>query len=183
MHGNYGMRIGDHSFIPPRDIACTVGFLPDGTLTIRTFSELKSIEPTLKAYRQTPPCLLEQGAQNPGLVHEYNRNWGTTVGGDTIIRRSAIGLSKDRRWLFYALGDSVTAQSLGKAMEVVGAHDAAQLDVNYSYPRLLLAERGQGGLPLLTEPIIPDIKFNPSEYVSTPSQRDFFYLTRKREAS
>jgi outer membrane protein TolC len=119
------------------------------------------------------------GGWNPGLLHEFNRNWGATVGGDTIIRRSAIGLSKDKKHLFYALGDAVTAQSIGRAMITVGAHDAAQLDVNHSYPRFLLFEKADGGA-VATAPIIPDIKFNPSEYVRTPSQRDFFFLTRKQ---
>jgi hypothetical protein len=35
----------------------------------------------------------------------------------------------------------VTAQSLSQAMKAVGVEDAAQLDVNYSYPRFLLYDR------------------------------------------
>mgnify|MGYP000908345540 CR=1 FL=1 len=179
MHGNYGMRIGERLFIPPRGIACDVGRNEEGGLVIGTHDALTEVEPTLVWYRQTPPCLVEGGAPNPGLLHEFNRNWGATVGGDTIIRRSAIGLSQDKKYLFYALGDAVTAQSLGRALLTVGAHDAAQLDVNYSYPRFLLFERGEGG-PSATGPIIPDIKYNPADYVRTASQRDFFYVTRKQ---
>ncbi len=179
MHGNYGMRMGDRVFLPPRAIACDVAMGPSGQVVIATHEVLEPTEPKLLWYRQTPPCLVEGGEPNPGLLHEFNRNWGATVGGDTIIRRSAVGLSKDKRHLFYALGDAVTAQSIGRAMIVVGAHDAAQLDVNYSYPRFLLFERGEGGAAA-TAPIIPDIKYHPSEYVRTPSPRDFFYLTRKR---
>jgi hypothetical protein len=179
MHGNYGMRIGERVFIPPRGIACDVGIDRKGILVIGTHDALEAVEPSLAWYRQTPPCLVENGEPNPGLLHEFNRNWGATVGGDTIIRRSAIGLSKDKKHLFYALGDAVTAQSIGRAMITVGAHDAAQLDVNHSYPRFLLFEKADGGA-VATAPIIPDIKFNPSEYVRTPSQRDFFFLTRKQ---
>jgi hypothetical protein len=179
MHGNYGMRIGERLFIPPRGVACDVGLTKDDSIVIGTHESLAEVEPTFAWYRQTPPCLVEGGEPNPGLLHEFNRNWGATVGGDTIIRRSAIGLSKDKKHLFYALGDAVTAQSLGRALLAVGAHDAAQLDVNYSYPRFLLFERGEGG-STATAPIIPDIKYNPADYVRTPSQRDFFYLKRKR---
>lgn len=179
MHGNYGMRIGERLFIPPRGFACDVGLSKNDIIVIGTHESLADVEPSFSWYRQTPPCLVEGGDPNPGLLHEFNRNWGAAVGGDTIIRRSAIGLSKDKKHLFYALGDAVTAQSLGRALLTVGAHDAAQLDVNYSYPRFLLFERGEGGSSA-TGPIIPDIKFNPADYVRTPSQRDFFYLTRKR---
>ncbi len=182
MHGNYGMRIGEKLFLPPRDFACTVLRGPDGGLQISTFSALKDPDATSGWYRQTPPCLIENGEPNKGLLHEFNKNWGAAVGGDTIIRRSAIGLSKDKRYLFYALGDATTAQSIGRAIEVVGAHDAAQLDVNYSYPRFFLFERGVAGASI-AEPIIQDIKYSPGEYVGTPSQRDFFYVTKKKNPS
>lgn len=183
MHGNYGMRVGDKLFIPPRDIACTIGKSPDGSLDIRTFSKMKEAEPSLSWFRQTPPCLVEAGEPNPGLLHEFNRNWGATVGGDTIIRRSAFGLSKDKRYAYYALGDAVTAQSLGRAMQAVGAHDAAQLDVNYSYPRFMLYEASEGGVPMATAPLLPDLKYSPTDYVGAPSQRDFFYVTRKKRSA
>ncbi|HTJ83836.1 MAG TPA: phosphodiester glycosidase family protein [Polyangiaceae bacterium] len=182
MHGNYGMRIAQDTFIPPRDIACTVAANADGNLTVRTFSKATDAWDRALWYRQTPPCLVEQGEPNPGLLFEFNKNWGAAVGGDTIIRRSAFGVSKDGKHFFYGLGDAVTAQSIGRAMLAVGAWDAAQLDVNYSYPRFLLFDHGEGGASA-THPIIPDIKYSPSEYVRTPAQRDFFYVTKKREAS
>jgi hypothetical protein len=194
MHGNYGMMAGGVTFIPPRDIACTVAFFTPGKskgeadaqrpeLAIRTWSKIADRREEMSAFRQTPPCLVENGEPNPGLLSEFNRNWGATVGGDTIIRRSAIGISKDRRHLFYALGDAVTAQSIGRAMQVVGAHDAAQLDVNYSYPRFVLFEQNPNGFPIATSPIVPDVKFSPTDYVVGAQQRDFFYLTRKKTQS
>ena len=178
MHGNYGMKLGTDVFLPPRDIGCTVARKQDGSMAIRTFSTLKEQDAQISWYRQTPPCLIENGEPNPGLLHEFNKNWGAAVGGDTIIRRSAIGLSSDGKFLFYGLGESTTAQSIGRAMQAAGAHDAAQLDVNFIYPRFFLFEHGESG-PSLGSPLIPDLKFNPAEYARTPAQRDFFYLKRK----
>ncbi len=180
MHGNYGMKIGNDQFIPPRDIGCTVMRKQDGSLDIRTFSEVKVEASALPWYRQTPPCLVENGEPNPGLLHEFNKNWGAAVGGDTIIRRSAIGISKDGRFLFYGLGESTTAQSIGRAMLAAGAHHAAQLDVNYIYPRFFLFEQAEGG-PALTNPLIPDLKFRAGEYARASQQRDFFYIARKNQ--
>lgn len=181
-HGNYGMRVGTHELLPPRDIACTLAKDGAGALTIRTFSAIKEQEPTFEWYRQTPPCLVEQGAPNKGLLHEFNKNWGAAVGGDTIIRRSALGMSKDGRYLYYALGDATTAQSIGKAMIAVGAFNAAQLDINFSYPRFFLYEHGAAG-PSIAEGIIPSLKHKPTEYVGISQQRDFFYVTRKKSAT
>jgi len=42
----------------------------------------------MNGYRQTPPCLVEQGKVNTALESvEYNKNWGATVSGETVIRR------------------------------------------------------------------------------------------------
>jgi hypothetical protein len=183
-HGHYGMMIAGDTFLPPRDIACTVGLFKDGSLRIRTWPALKASEPEMAAYRQTPPCLVEQGKENDALSVEYNRNWGAAVGGETVIRRSAIGIDKAGRTLFYGLGESVTAQALARAMHVAGAESAAQLDVNYSYPRFLLYGKQPGvDGPRAKEALIPGIKFVSWEYVGDASPRDFFYLTRHRRSS
>lgn len=186
MHGHYGMRIGDDAFLPPRDIACTIGFLRDGSMRIGTWTALAPIDPQMVAYRQTPPCLVENGAVHTALGEwgEYNRNWGAAVGGETIIRRSAIGITKDGRTLFYALGEAVTARALAHAMLAAGADSAAQLDVNYSYPRFLVYQRpGPAARPRATTSLIPGIKFAAWEYLDEPSHRDFFYLVRRRRSS
>ena len=62
--------------------------------------------------------------------------------------------------------------------------NAAQLDVNYSYPRFLVYERASDSEPPKAKSgLIPDLKFTSWEYVSEASPRDFFYLTRHRVAS
>ena len=37
MHGHYGMMLDGETFVPPRDIGCTVAMYKDGGLKIRTF--------------------------------------------------------------------------------------------------------------------------------------------------
>ncbi|MFO0758376.1 MAG: phosphodiester glycosidase family protein [Byssovorax sp.] len=184
-HGHYGMMLDGETFVPPRDISCTVGLYKDGSIRIRTWPELKPSEPDMLGYRQTPPCLVEQGKTNTVLdTGEYNRNWGAAVGGETVIRRSAIGIDKDGHTLFYGFGDAVTAQSLSQAMKAIGAMDAAQLDVNYSYPRFLLYERpAPDAPPKAASSLVPGVKFVSREYVEEPSPRDFFYLVRRKQTS
>lgn len=174
VHGRYGMRIGTDSFVPPRDTACTIA-ITGGRVRIGTWTQLET--DGASAYRQTPPCLVENGAPNPDLSDD-DKSWGASVSGATIIRRSALGLSADGRWLFYALGDAVSARTLGEAIHAAGAHTAAQLDVNYAFPRFLLVERGAGTIEV-NAPLVPDLRFNPSDYVVKPSDRDFFYVSRR----
>jgi hypothetical protein len=184
-HGHYGMMVDGETLLPPRDIGCTVALYKDGGVKIRTWTGVKDTEASMSAYRQTPPCLVQEGKVNNALeAGEYNRNWGATVSGETVIRRSAIGLDKTGRVLFYGLGEAVTAEALAHGMRAVGAEDAAQLDVNYSYPRFLLYEKPDGTQPpKVTSSLIPGIKYQRTEYTGGVELRDFFYLTRRRPTS
>ncbi len=185
-HGHYGMMLNGVEFLPPRDFACTFVRYRDGGFRIGTWSTLKGERARMQYFRQTPPCLLEAGELPPLLSHhEYAKTWGATVSGDTVIRRSAIGLNKQRNTLFYGLGEAMTAQALARGMRAAGAEQAAQLDVNFSYPRFLFYEHpGAGGPPLAKQSIIPNIDFTSDQYVTRPSIRDFFYLAREhRHAS
>ncbi|WP_437291747.1 phosphodiester glycosidase family protein [Sorangium sp. So ce406] len=182
MHGHYGMMLDGDTFLPPRDRACTIALYRNGAVRIRTWPELRGDEARMAAYRQTPPCLVEQGEPHQAL-YDSNRDWGATVSGETVIRRSAIGVDATGKRLFYGLGEAVTARTLAHGMKAAGAHDVAELDVNHAYPRFLLYDRGADGAPRATSAIIPDVEYKPEEYVAEPSPRDFFYLRRRRPDS
>lgn len=175
VHGHYGMRIENDTFVPPRDTACTIAIYRN-SVAIGTWSALDAR--SASAFRQTPPCLVEGGAVNEALHGDLDKGWGASVSGQTIIRRSAIGLTADKRRLLYGLGDAVSARSLAEAMRAAGATDVAQLDVNEAFPRFLLVERS-GGAVEVKAPLIPDIRYSPSDYVGKPSDRDFFYVSRR----
>lgn len=183
VHGHWGMMLDGETFLAPRDVGCTVARMKDGTVRIGTWKDLKAAEGDMRWYRQTPPCLVENDTTHPALEVEYAKGWGATVSGETVIRRSAVGVDATGRFLLFGLGDALTAQSLARAMKTAGAKDAAQLDVNYAYPRFLVYERTAGEPPKAKSAIIPDIKFRPAEYVTEPALRDFFYLARKKDES
>lgn len=184
-HGSYGMGLGDVDFLPPRDIACTFVHYDDGRYRIGVWSDLKKDRASMTYYRQTPPCLAENGKIHSLLhYHEYAKGWGATVSGDTVIRRSAIGLSKDGTIIYYGIGDAMTAQAVARGMVAAGAHSVAELDVNFSYPRFLMYEREQPDRPpMATSAIIPLIDYSKYQYVGQASTRDFFYLTREAQSA
>lgn len=183
VHGHWGMMLDGETYLAARDPGCTVALMKDGSMRIGTWKDLKAVEGDMRWYRQTPPCLVENDTTHPALDVEYAKGWGATVSGETVIRRSALGVDATGRYLIFGLGDALTAQSLARAMKAAGAKDAAQLDVNYVYPRFLMYERPEGQPPKAKSAIIPDIKFRPAEYVGEPALRDFFYLTRKKTES
>jgi hypothetical protein len=179
-HGHYGMAIDGVEYLPPRDYACTFAKYRDGRMRIATFSKMKGETKSMQYYRQTPPCLVEDGELHSQLhYHEHAKGWGATVSGETVIRRSAIGLSQDGKLLFYGLGELMTAQAIARGMQAAGAHGVAELDVNHAYPRFLFFDRPVAAEPpKATSAIIPSLEYYSDQYVTRPSRRDFFYLTR-----
>jgi hypothetical protein len=186
-HGGWGMGVGAETLAPPKPEGCTVA-LHDGAVEVRTWSNLPSSHASpgatpLTSFRQTPPCLVERGDLQAALLGpEKPRAWGLSETGSVDIRRSALGVSQDGRTLFYGLGEEITPRALAGAMKAAGAFDAAELDVNWSYTRFLVyaPPTSPGAIPEVRATLIPKIKHAPRQYVAKPSERDFFYLVRRR---
>ncbi len=185
-HGTWGLMVGGDVFLPPHEDGCTVAMYRDGGVRIRTYRDLVGAgggaDPEMLAFRQTPPCLVEQGAVLPALLGEEKpRRWGLSITGGVDIRRSAVGLAEGGRTLLYGLGESITPRQLAEAMRAAGAVDAAQLDVNWSFTRFFLygPSASPGAPPEITATLIPKLKHAAGQYVTKPSERDFFYLSRR----
>jgi hypothetical protein len=176
-HGKLGMMVDGEVFLPPQPDACTFALMKDGSVRIRTYTEIAGATGEMIAYRQTPPCLVEQRNVHPALLgDEKPRRWGMSETGGLDIRRSAVGIAEGGRTLYYASGEWITPRTLAEAMRSAGAVDAAELDVNYSYTKFLLYAPGDP--PQVKDTLIPKTKFGARTYVQKPAERDFFYLKR-----
>lgn len=175
-HGTLGMQVGGLTFVGPQPWGCTIARLADGSLSVAPWSKLRTRLDAAAWWRQTPSCLVDDGTFARGVHAEANINWGKAVSGETIIRRSAIGLDASGRTLFVGIGDSTSAGSIATAMAHAGARSVAQLDVNWSYPKFLVFEREQ--TTLVARPLCPGFQFSEQDYVGVPARRDFFYVTR-----
>jgi hypothetical protein len=179
VHGHYAMMADGTHLGEPRPTACTIAVYRDGSVRVRSWPELATTESEMAAFRQTPQCLVEQGRINPAL-HSDNTHWGAAVGGATVIRRSAIGVTADGRTLLFGMGDALTAKSIADGMTAAGAFDVAQLDVNHSFPRFIFFDKkGAAEGAFVATGLVPGFTFNQGDYVRTPSFRDFFYVTRR----
>ena len=174
-HGRFGMSTDGVMLVPPREQSCTVAQYEDGTLRIGTWASLPS-HGAIQWFRQTPGCIVEAGTQNPAL--RDSKKWGATLDGKTVIRRSAIGLSANRQVLYVGISNATDAEALARGMRHAGAVDAAQLDVNHSYPRFLFYANGVDGESIV--PLAEGFVYRPGHYLSHRSDRDFFYLTHRQ---
>jgi hypothetical protein len=176
-HGRFGMMVDGTELLAPRPTSCTFAAEQGGGLTIKRWTALKNQAPRFAWWRQTPGCMVEGGALHPGLSADDSKNWGATLEGKTVIRRSAVGLSKDGHTLFVGISNSTTARALATGMQHAGAVDVAQLDVNFSFPRFLLYRNTEGTGELSAFGAVKGQLYQRDEYLGHASTRDFFYVT------
>lgn len=182
-HGHHGMQVDGITLVPPQPQLCTILGLRDA-VRIGSWKSLGDDvrraegEGQLLFWRQAAPCMFEGGVINPLLRDENVRNWGATIDGKVVIRRSAVGLDSSRDVLFVAVSNDTTATAIANAMRHAGASDVAQLDVNWSYPKFLLFPVDAAG-ERHAEGLFEGFVFRDDEYVQRPAARDFFYLVRR----
>jgi hypothetical protein len=177
-HGGYGMKASGVTLVAPRSDSCTVAGYADGTLRVATWSRIADSEPRMRWWRQAPPCMVEDAKLHVGLVSDATTRWGAALGGETAIRRSAIGLDSNAATLFVAVTEHTTARALAQAMIHVGSAAVAQLDVNWSYPKFVVYE-SKGSGRLAARGLFPGFVFREDDYVRGHSPKDFFYLLRR----
>jgi hypothetical protein len=178
-HGHHGMMVDGVTIVPPRVDMCTVAGYEDGSLQIGTFSRLNALPQKAIWYRQSPRCMVEQGALHPGLRDPNARGWGATLEGETVINRSAIALSEDGETLLVAVTNFTTARALAIGMRAAGGYAVAQLDVNRSFPKFLLFPRDESGARHAAS-LFKGFLFDREEMLDEANPRDFFYVVRRR---
>lgn len=174
-HGRWGAGVKGTTVVAPRTHGCTILPSPDHVAMLAPWPDVEEVAPTRAWWRQTPPCMVHRGKRHGALWDPEAKGWGATLEGDTVIRRSAIGLNGDRSILFVGVSNHTAAHVLADGMMHAGAEDVAQLDVNWSYPRFVVFPERDGELQ--TESLFPGFEVDPGEYLRDPVARDFFYLT------
>jgi hypothetical protein len=177
-HGRWGMFSLDTQIVPPRADACTVAIFEDGTVGIAPWPEIEGADLKATAYRQTPPCLIVGGEIHPRLLKADREAWAGQNEKLRTLRRSAVGLSEDRRTLYFAVGQETEAEVLAAGLRHAGAFSAAQLDINWNWTRLFLFAPVDGEIMSLGS-LEEDMAKDRGEYVRRPGARGFFYLTRR----
>ena len=175
MHGQYGMMVDGQTILPPKPESDTIALYRNGRVRIAPWADISDTIGSMQSFRQTPPYLAYQGQVNPALHDEQLITWGATVSGQTVIWRSALGLSADGQTLYYAAGESLTARRLAEALVAAGASDVAELDVNWTFERFLMYAPPTGNFN--EQILLSQMIYQRGMYVAHPASRDFFYLT------
>jgi hypothetical protein len=181
-HGQYGVYFDGITFLDPKDDACTLVEYKDGSFNVASWSKIKDSFSEMRWFRQAPNCMYEDGQIHPSLAVHHARKWGATLDGNTVIRRSAVGVSRDKQVLYVGISNHTTAKVMAVGMHHAGADTVAQMDVNWSYPKFVTYEKRKDGL-LYPIALADGFEFTDALYIRERSMRDFFYLARKEEVS
>jgi hypothetical protein len=179
-HGKWGLVANGVVVSEPREPGCTMGLHVDGTLRIAPWPRLEPERAKFESLRQTPPCLVDEGAVHPLLLKGQDKAWGGHAADVNTQRRSAAGVDPTGRILFYALGEEAQPRHLADALRVAGASAAVELDINWYWTRFLLFGTASGALRV-SSPLVPKMEGQAHGYVVRASTRDFFYGVRRKE--
>lgn len=180
-HGGYGMRIGDVTFIAPIAGTCAAALFDDDHVEVAPWEQLAEREAQMKWWRQTPNCMVTGGVVNERLLSGNTKKWGATLDGETVIRRSAMGVDATGRFLYFGISNHTTATAMAEGMKHAGAHAVAQMDVNFSYPKFVLFERKEPTGKRLAVALASGFEFSEDEYIRKRNPRDFFYITARKQ--
>lgn len=175
-HGHYGTFVNGVTVVPALDDTCTIALTKDNTLHIGTWSKLDPDAREGAWWRQTPGCMYENGKINPRLAGGRVSKWGSTIDGETVIRRSAMGLDAAGTTLFVGISNHTTAPAIARGMRHAGAVSIAQLDINFSFPKFLTFRESADAKHKVAVPLAQGFEYTEGEYLRRPSQRDFFYV-------
>ena len=177
IHGKYGMMVDNVTLIDPIDSIATVAVYKNGDVRIGVWGTDIIPSSDIIAYRQNCPPLIENGQITKYVDNPSRQLWGMTQAADATWR-TGLGITQDNRYLIYAVGNATTTPSLASALQAGGAYWAMQLDINSGYERFITYQPNNSGtgLPLTPQPLLSEMKSDPSVYL-TPSDRDFFYMT------
>ena len=181
-HGHHGVYFDGITFLPPREESCTLVRYQDGSVDVATWSKISGRLAEMTWYRQAPSCMYEGGQMHPSLQQYHARKWGATLDGETVIRRSAVGISADHKVLYVGISNHTNAKVMALGMHHAGAQNVAQMDVNWSYPKFVTYEKNDQG-ELVPVALAEGFEFDQFLYLRHRSMRDFFYLARKEEVS
>lgn len=184
-HGQYGMFTDGKLLVKPKPGVCAIAAYADDTMRIATWDKLADGAGGMVFWRETPVCMYEDDVLHWRLADpNLAKKWGATLDGETVIRRSAIGIDRTGSVLFVSISNHTTARVIADGMHHAGAVTVAQLDVNFSYPKFVTFEKkktlADGEQPRrIAIPLADGFEFSEDEYIREQNRRDFFYLMPK----
>lgn len=179
VHGSYGMMVDGVTILTPIPGMATIAIYKSGEVRIGAWGRDITLTPDIVAYRQNCPLLVDAGQINPAVNNGRFKDWGFTVNNVDATWRTGIGITQDGNYLIYAVGNSLTVESLARALQQAGGYYAMQLDINGFFDRFVTyapATSPYARYPLVAKKLFSTMSATQAQFMD-PYNRDFFYVT------
>lgn len=173
-----GFYLNGRESVPLRNGAASIVIYDNGRIDIGAWGSQVSMAPNVVAVLQNVVLLVNGGQLAPDATYTDTRIWGSTLGGNTVVARSGIGVTADGA-LVYVAGPALTAKSLAESLQRAGAVRAMTLDINpewvtfnfFSHPN------GIGTSAVVPSKLYPRMQRPADRYLGpTRESRDFFMV-------
>lgn len=173
-----GFYLDGRMSVPLRTRAASMVIYDNGRINIGAWGSDVSMAPNVTAVLQNVVLLVDHGQLAPDATYTDHRIWGATLGGNTVVARSGVGVTASGA-LVYVAGPALTAKSLAESLQRAGAVRAMTLDINpywvtfnfYSHPD------GIGSLVIVPSKLYPSMQRSAYRYLGpTRESRDFFMV-------
>ena len=150
----------------------------DGTVHIGSWGRDVRMSPHVSSVLQNLVLMVDGGQVSPNASYTDTKIWGHTLGANTVVPRSGIGITTNGA-LVYVAGPALTSKTLAEALQRAGAQRAMALDINPEWVTFNLY-RHPNSSPLATTAakLYPGMRRPATRYLGpTPESRDFFAVS------
>jgi hypothetical protein len=177
--GNYGMIVGNKTYAPLKNNSGTIVGYSNGSVKILNYTG-QNLGKNISFIRQNGLLIVEDGAipltpsngkQEVGRVVINNK----IIPGAVYTWRSGLGITKKGN-LLYAVGNALSPTTLARALQMAGAVNAIQLDINPTHIYFNLLTKNNTRSYDATSLNGDLAKVNTRHQVLNGSTRDYFYI-------
>jgi hypothetical protein len=178
---NGGYYTNGQVIAPLRSGAASVVISKSGSVTVGQWGRDVKMSPSVASVRQNLDLLVDDGRPVPGLNSSDTSKWGTTLGGQIDVWRSAIGETLSGA-LVYVGGPSLNIASLADLLVRAGAYRGMELDINtdwVSYATYSPSVPNAPATPADGTDLLPTMSGSPGRYFANWWTRDFFTMSAR----
>ena len=176
-HG--GFYLDGRQAVPLQPGAASMVIYADGRINIGAWGSEVSMTPQVSAVLQNLVPIVDNGQTAPDATYSDTHIWGATLGANTVVARSGIGVTATGA-LVYVAGPALTARSLAESLQRAGAVRAMALDINPEWVTFNFYSHPNRADPSVIDAakLYPQMQRPADRYLGpTPESRDFFTVS------
>ncbi len=171
-----GFYLNGRTAVPLVPGAASIVFYQDGSVNVGVWGTDVTMSPKVVSVLQNLVLLVDHGQLDPSASYGDTKLWGHTLGANTVVARSGVGVTADGA-LVYVAGPALTSKSLAESLQRAGAVRAMTLDINPEWVTFnFFTHPNPADLGVVTgTKLYPGMQRSSTRYLPpTAESRDFF---------